>query len=292
MKSDGTCQVCGNGCEACEDSTGICKQCAPGLVLDSTGFSCVQDTTCLYKYGPVNGVQQCTNEKYSESRLLPILTDQENVDWRKWSVVNPVRDQSSCGSCWAFSAVSTVESAHAIKHGPLFEFSEQHLVSCDNSQYGCNGGWPTLSYNFYKSEGTILRSDYPYTNNEATCAASGKQRIVFTASPYAYVNVAASYAEYKKAIRNGPTGIAFGVHNDFLYYGSGIYNGPCAADVNHAMVAVGYGKDTTGQEFAIVRNSWGPRWGEQGYVRIPMGANDAYGGKCQMYQYSHYPLMA
>ena len=106
-----------------------------------------------------------------------------------------------------------VESAHAIKHGPLYEFSEQHLVSCDKTQYGCQGGWPTLSFNFYKSEGTILNSDYPYTNNQAPCQAVGKQRIVYTANPTAYIDVTADYQSFKHAIRNGPTGIAFAVAN-------------------------------------------------------------------------------
>lgn len=57
------------------------------------------------------------------------------------NIVNPVKDQGQCGSCWAFSAASTVESAWAIAHGSLYSFAEQQLVDCVKTCMGCNGGW-------------------------------------------------------------------------------------------------------------------------------------------------------
>ena len=63
------------------------------------------------------------------------------VDWRDKGVVNPVKNQGMCGSCWAFSAVSSIESHHALATGTLLSLSEQQVVDCDTTCYGCNGGW-------------------------------------------------------------------------------------------------------------------------------------------------------
>lgn len=123
----------------------------------------------MHPYGPVNGHQKCLDQKYSTERLIPPFTDENNVDWRDWDVVTPIRDQGGCGSCWAFSVVSLVESHYAIKYGPLYEFSEQQLVDCDKQQYGCNGGWPTISMDYLAYKGTINRNEYPYTGSEDAC---------------------------------------------------------------------------------------------------------------------------
>jgi hypothetical protein len=74
-------------------------------------------------------------------RHNPALADPPaELDWTTKGVVTPVKNQGSCGSCWAFSAVGSLESAYAIKTGNLIRFSEQELVSCDTGDYGCQGG--------------------------------------------------------------------------------------------------------------------------------------------------------
>ena len=71
---------------------------------------------------------------------LPVSNDVE-VDWRSKGAVNPVKDQGQCGSCWTFSATAAMEGAHFIATGQLLSLSEQEIVDCDTTSYGCNGGW-------------------------------------------------------------------------------------------------------------------------------------------------------
>jgi len=74
-------------------------------------------------------------------KLLDTHNLQDSVDWRTKGAVNPVKNQGQCGSCWAFSAVSSMEGHHFIQTGELLSLSEQEVVDCDKTSYGCSGGW-------------------------------------------------------------------------------------------------------------------------------------------------------
>ena len=80
--------------------------------------------------------------------------------------VNPVQDQGQCGSCWAFAAVATMESAHKIQHGSLYKLSEQNEVSCSSSygNNGCNGGLAQYAWNYAKTHPVMYETAYPYTS--------------------------------------------------------------------------------------------------------------------------------
>jgi C1A family cysteine protease len=101
--------------------------------------------------------------------LAPYDESDTNVDWRERHVVNPIRDQYDCGSCYAFSTIAAAESAYAIKTGKLYMLSEQHIVDCDTHSFGCDGGWPIPASFLLAISGTILRKDYPYKNNAGEC---------------------------------------------------------------------------------------------------------------------------
>jgi len=215
-----------------------------------------------------------------------------SVDWRKKGVVNPVKDQQSCGSCWAFSAIGSLESAYAIKTGKLVSLSEQQLVDCSTSygNEGCNGGLMDQAFDYIikSSHGEDTEGAYPYEARDGACRFK-KADVAATMSKY--VDVA---AEDEKALADavanvGPVSVAICVTSDFQFYGGGVYNSKsCSSSpsaLNHGVVAVGF-DDTSATPFWIVRNSWGSGWGENGYIRMAKGKN-----LCGIADVASYPVV-
>ena len=141
---------------------------------------------------------------YSGSRLLaPFDSSSKEVDWRDRYVVRPVRDQGSCGSCWAFASTASAESSSAITTGVLTELSEQYLVSCDTYDSGCGGGLGNNALRYLHENGCIKRADYPYTSGSSgssgSCQASGLNTHSLLVQP-GYEQVGANYADFKAAL--------------------------------------------------------------------------------------------
>ena len=204
----------------------------------------------------------------------------DSFDWRDKGVVSGVKDQGSCGSCWAFATVANLESLYALKKGVVKTFSEQLLVDCDTEDSGCNGGLMELSFEWLKNNGGfMLESDYPYENKKGTCRqdkskfvdmkVTGYVKLGDTGEQYAPVDE----AEVKEFLyQNGPLAVALNATPLQLYFG-GIVDWAswiCSTSgINHAVTIVGYG--TESKDYWIVKNSWGKNWGESGYFRIARG---------------------
>jgi len=88
----------------------------------------------------VDNPSYCGTKETSTRVVAPFAETLREVDWRNKHVVGPIKDQGTCGSCWAFSTASCAESAWGIKTGLLFDISEQHLLDCDTGSDGCKGG--------------------------------------------------------------------------------------------------------------------------------------------------------
>lgn len=165
------CQLCQENCAACS-GYGRCEECVEGFEILVDGGDCVEirsdDGDCDFPVGPAGNPHHCAEAPYSELRMVaPFPADSVTVDWREQGVVNPIRAQLNCGSCYAFSAVNTIESSYAIKYGTLYEISEQHLVDCQTTAFGCSGGWMTNSYKWWAEHGGVIsREDYPYISGD------------------------------------------------------------------------------------------------------------------------------
>uniref|UniRef100_A0ACD5YUY0 Uncharacterized protein n=1 Tax=Avena sativa TaxID=4498 RepID=A0ACD5YUY0_AVESA len=227
--------------------------------------------------------------RYDGAEALP-----EKVDWREKGAVAAVKNQGQCGSCWAFSTVCAVEGINQIVTGELVTLSEQELVDCarNGQNSGCNGGIMDDAFEFIALNGGIdTEEDYPYTGKEGKCDLAKKGRKVVSIDGFEDVPAEDELA-LKKAVAHQPVSVAIEAGGrEFQLYESGVFTGRCGTELDHAVVAVGYGTEVDGKEYWIVRNSWGPRWGEGGYIRMERNASTTGSvGKCGIAMFASYPV--
>jgi len=223
------------------------------------------------EFGLRNTLQKATTTGSVPHAPLSNVAAPTSVDWRSKNCVAAVKNQGNCGSCYAFSSVSTMETAYAIKHGSIIPLSEQQIVDCSikNGNSGCNGGAPEYTYT-YAEKGMATMASYPYTGAVGTCRAFTASAIKVTG----YQKISSTDAAMVDAVAAGS--ILVEVEADkqvFQFYASGVLdNTGCGTTLDHGVVVVGYG-NASGKDYWIVRNSWGGSWGESGYIRVVRGKN-------------------
>jgi len=248
--------------------------------LDVNEFADISEDEFVAKYTGLQGTPPTSDEPVFEQEVDEPVADA--VDWQKAGKVNSIKNQGSCGSCWAFSTVGTLESGYAIATGKLLDLAEQQLVDCDKSDSGCSGGWPHTAYDSYIARaGYCTTASYRYTAQGGSCKASSCDVALPKGTVTGHVNVGKSSSGLLSALSKQPVSVTVNA-GQLQFYGNGIINKPCSGSINHAIIAVGYGKD--GQDYFRVRNSWGTGWGESGYARLAQNAGSS-GCSC-LFQYA------
>jgi C1A family cysteine protease len=211
------------------------------------------------------------------------------IDWVEKGAVTDVKDQGSCGSCWAFSTTGALEGAYQQKTGSLKEFSEQQLVDCDQVDAGCNGGLMDQAFDWVKGNGGLCsEADYPYTSgggHAGTCSTSCSVDSASAVTKYTDVKPK-DVGALETAVAQQPVAVAIAVNSNFQMYTSGVFDGRCGFQLNHGVLTVGYGTDA-GQDFWKVKNSWGADWGEGGYIRLVKDSSD----ECKIMDAASYPTL-
>ena len=224
------------------------------------------------------------------------------LDWTTRGVVTPVKDQSHCGSCWAFSSTGALESAYAIKTGTLLSLAEQELVDCmmvnktTGIGEGCAGGWPYDAMKFAETYDFCTEETYPYTATDGRCALStGKGCSVGlkAGTVTGYVSVPKNETGFLASIAIMPLSITVKAEANLQHYKSGVISVPCnGSDINHAVLAVGFGFEVIkGARYPYykVKNSWGEAYGDQGYFK--MSRDDAVNSNCVYNEPPVYPIL-
>nr|POE88687.1 senescence-specific cysteine protease sag39 [Quercus suber] len=224
--------------------------------------------------------------KYENLTEIPMT-----MDWREKGAVTSIKDQGRCGCCWAFSAVAAVEGITQIKTGNLISLSEQQLVDCAvEGNRGCNGGWMDYAFRYIiKNQGLSTEEKYPYETMQGTC--DHEKESIYAAQISAFVDVPSNNEEaLLQAVANQPVSIALdGSGRNFQFYKSGVFMEECGTRLTHAVTAIGYGTSDDGTKYWLMKNSWGTRWGENGYMRIQRDTG-APEGLCGLAQKASYPV--
>ncbi len=194
---------------------------------------------------PSENSYQTTNETEADNlRHLQVIPS--SFDWRSRGAVGVVKNQGICGVCYAFAIAGNIEGLYKIKYGQLLNFSEQQILNCDRSNYGCNGGVISRSYDYLsRTNGLGLTSSLRYTQRRSTCTAiRGVARIIgkrFAGSKNSNTIAA-------MLVNTGP--LAAGVNaNYFKYYRGGVMSYSsyqCSSSISHAVTIVGYGVSSNG----------------------------------------------
>ncbi|XP_061838845.1 cathepsin S-like [Nerophis lumbriciformis] len=215
-----------------------------------------------------------------------------SVDWRDKGWVTRVKNQGACGSCWAFSAVGALEGQLARTTGRLVDLSPQNLMDCSGKygNRGCNGGFTARAFQYViDNQGIDSDASYPYTGRQGKgCLYSPAHRAANCSARH-FLPRGDEDTLQRVVAALGPISVSIDASGrKFAFYKSGVYDdASCTQKTNHAVLVVGYGT-LNGEDYWLVKNSWGLKFGEEGYIRMARNKNN----QCGIALFACYPVIS
>jgi len=230
----------------------------------------------FYTSGGPSGKWDLSHDASLKPAQIPDTPAPAAFDWRNHSAVTEVKNQGMCGSCWAFSVTGNVEGAWAVKKGKLLSLSEQELVDCDKLDDGCNGGLPANAYKeILRLGGLETESKYPYDAKDEACKFSVSDARVYINGS---LNISSDEGDMAAWLaQNGPMSIGINAMMMQFYMGGVAHPAKFLCnpeELDHGVLIVGYDIKhgyIWDKPYWIVKNSWGPDWGEKGYYLVYRG---------------------
>lgn len=242
-----------------------------------------------YELG-VNGFSDLTTEEFvsqylgfasNKARTYKNSTIEQNgyklsnINWTAAGDVQPVQNQGQCGSCWAFSAVGAIESSYAVNKGIKVKLSEEQLVECSGKygNGGCQGGLMDNAFEYAEEHPLCTEDAYPYTSRFGLVGVckflKTKKCTTYKVTNYTDVPEGNCTGLYN-ALTQQPVAVAVDASN-WQSYKSGVFNATsCQAELNHGVLLTGF-VATAANPYWTIKNSWGPNWGQNGYINLQNG---------------------
>ena len=239
----------------------------------------------MVKFNKKNECHNCFTES---TDIIP-----KSIDWRSKNAVTHVKNQGQCGNCWAFSSTGSIEGAWSIKNHNLYNLSEQMLTDCSRNygNNGCEGGLMDNAFKYIIDNGGLCtEKEYPYIGNDSICLQNQCNNVVKIKS---YTDVKPNDESIlKRAVAIGPVSVAIQANvSSFRFYKSGVYQDPeCGDQLDHGVLVVGYGTDQD-LDYWIVKNSWSPEWGDNGYIKILRNDANSDSGMCGIASQPSFPIV-
>jgi hypothetical protein len=239
-------------------------------------------------------------KKSATDEAIDNLQIPSRVDWKTRGATTAVKNQGSCGSCWAFSAIAAIEGANYISRKRRDQLSEQQMVDCVTNEKnkawysdGCNGGIMHHVFEYAQTYPICTEAEYPYTGRQGTCSES-KCDTGPIISHYTR-KFDGTKLDLYNMLAKGPVSIALDASSkEFMFYADGIFASvDCTLHINHGVTATAYGFHwylRAKNHYIDTMNSWGADWGNKGYMKISSNA-EGQGGMCGIYKYAAIPFV-